>query len=567
MKSIPGRYRLLAVGPCLVALAACNLTSNSTGDFAPAPPRSVILRGTASGLTTKPVVLHYAGPAGSARDLSVAANGTFTFGAVPVGTYAVTVAEQPLAKICTVTNGSGTANEDVTNVTVTCIQDPNAPVYKVSGTVKNVIAPAAGLELQIQTPDGTEKIAAANGAFQFNSELLTDYTYEVTVATKPSVPDPFGGPPVQHNCAVNAGSGAILDSNITDVEVVCGFTVGGTVAFNGPPTTIGAGMQLALVSAGTTVETLNYAPAVASFQFAGLQPSTASSNVYVTVATQPAGQVCVVRRAGNAPLTTPADVTNIAVLCQDTPITANQLAGTYKFGRNFLTFFADGTFLYGTHSATAGATGVEHGLYLNNCCGQVGWLLLTVTTDTNGSAGISDAAVDMGSVLATGVTKSAGPPAQIAFTANPFTTPTPYTFTAADSISGQLQGAWASGDKLRVFAYSAVDGTVFHYGVNNGAGNVQDQCLTLGAPVQGTATGSYVPNLTPATCTIPGGLAPINVDPSGGAAAFPGTPGAFGALTVDYTLTAGPPNGLSLQPTFFGGPFGPPVGFTRSEIN
>jgi Tol biopolymer transport system component len=79
--------------------------------------------GTASGLTGGTLVLQNNG----GDDLSVTANGIFTF-VTPVphtGAYEVTVAVQPAAQTCAVSNGGGTINAaDVTDVIVSCTQVP-----------------------------------------------------------------------------------------------------------------------------------------------------------------------------------------------------------------------------------------------------------------------------------------------------------------------------------------------------------------------------------------------------------------------------------------------------------
>lgn len=79
---------------------------------------SVTVSGTVSGLVGSGLVLQNNG----ADSLAVAANGSFTF-ATPMAngaTYAVTVSALPAAEFCSVTNGSGTAAADVSNVAVQC---------------------------------------------------------------------------------------------------------------------------------------------------------------------------------------------------------------------------------------------------------------------------------------------------------------------------------------------------------------------------------------------------------------------------------------------------------------
>ena len=68
-------------------------------------------------------------------NLSVGANGTFTFATSLVGgaSYSVTVKTNPSGQSCTVSNGSGTVGSaNVTSVAVSCA---NAASYTVGGTV------------------------------------------------------------------------------------------------------------------------------------------------------------------------------------------------------------------------------------------------------------------------------------------------------------------------------------------------------------------------------------------------------------------------------------------------
>src|SRR5690606_35919866 len=138
----------------------------------------------------------------------------------------------------------------------------------------------------------------------------------------------------------------------------------------------------------------------------------------------------------------------------------------------------------------------------------------------------------------------------------------PFALAAVASTAGQLNGAWVAADGSRAIIYDTVSNTGFQAGVN-GAANVQDLCITLGAPQDGAAAGSYTASTDPAVCTgIPGGLAPANTDATG-QFAMPGT--FFGP--IDFTITAGAPDAISLQPYFMGAPFGAPVALERSESN
>lgn len=568
MNSIPGRARLVAAVIGSLTLMACDSIKNvEDEDFSQLPTPSVVLRGQVSGLTTSPVVLtaNYvasAGYVGTAPQASivreVSDDGPVSFAAIPQGSqYTVAVTGLPIGKLCNVANASGTAQSNVTNVAVTCAPDPDAPTYTVSGTVVGLApsATAANLQLTLSSPAGSETVTvpAAGTGFTFTSELLTDFDYTVAIATAPAEPGAFGGPPVPHNCVLNNETGTVVSTDITNVEVTCGFTVGGTVTGHFG-TTLGAGLKLALNYQGVAVETIDVAAAATTVQFAGRRPSHPQASYAVSVAQQPTGQVCIVGDAGAVSLTTAANVSDVAVWCDVLPLPADQLTGTYSTGRNFMTFFADGTFLHGTHGATAGSTGLEHGLYRLNCCGPDS-LWFTVVTDTNGAdAGLSALPLTFGGLFGTGVVRTAGPPATISATFGA----TVLTLTAVESTADQLTGAWATADRQRVFIYNSADGTGFHMGVN-GQANVQDVCLTIATPA--AASGIYTQNR--ATCTIPGGLTFVDTDTSG----FIGLPGAplFGGPPGDipWTVTAGSPGTMAMQP-----PFGAPaINWTRSLPN
>ena len=57
----------------------------------------------------------------SGNDLSVTSDGPFTFSQPVSGAYKVTVATQPTGETCTVTNGSGTATGNVSDVSISCV--------------------------------------------------------------------------------------------------------------------------------------------------------------------------------------------------------------------------------------------------------------------------------------------------------------------------------------------------------------------------------------------------------------------------------------------------------------
>lgn len=591
MNSILGRARLVAVAVSGLALVACDSIKNvEEDDFSQLPTPNVVLRGTVNGITASPVVLtaHYVAGSdyvGSAPEgnivREVAADGPVSFAAIPRNSqYTVTVTGLPIGKLCEVSNGTGTAQSNVTNVAVACVPDPDAPTFTVSGTVVGLAANAAGMQLVLTSPAGEETVGVPAGgdSFAFTSELLTDFDYEVAVQVKPSVPGVGGAPATTHECAVNNGSGSVVDGDITDIEVVCGFLIGGTATGYGSHTFGGlpAGLQLGLSFQGMPLDTIDVPAATgfgappASFTFAARQPAHAGGTYTLSILAQPAGQACVLGSGGSVTLTTAANVNSAAVFCNDAPpASGNQVTGTYRVGadRSFVTFFPDGTFVSGTHGGSAGTTGVEHGVYAYAPFYDPTALTLFFGTDTNGAAGLSSSGAAGGVLALAGVVKDAGgisgsvaPP----FGSPPGTPGTPWSgATTVASTAGQLEGAWAADS--RAFVYAS-DGTAMHYGVN-GVVNLQDVCLVVSAPT-GTS-GTYTQNRDPATCAIPGGLAPVEVDPSFGFFGLPGAPSAFAPPgtpppAITYAVAG---DALDLTaPGQFGGP--PTVtSFNRSVPN
>ncbi len=115
-----------------VGIGVCNLTANQAagGNYSAAPRATASITiyttytigGTASGLGTgKSAVLQN----NAGNDLTVSSNAGFTFTiAVNSGsTYAVTVKTQPTGQTCVVGSGTGTANANVTNVSVSCLDN------------------------------------------------------------------------------------------------------------------------------------------------------------------------------------------------------------------------------------------------------------------------------------------------------------------------------------------------------------------------------------------------------------------------------------------------------------
>lgn len=285
----------------------------------------------------------------------------------------------------------------------------------------------------------------------------------------------------------------------------------------------------------------------------------------LVVTKQPAGQTCIVRVLNNQasmgnliwlsnPLVTSqftpndANVANgVSVRCRNNPSPEKALAGVFRNinentyeeapfvrirDRQFLTFFDDGTFMYGSNGNATGRRGLEYGFYDYDPVART--LDFNVFLDASTLAGTTDeqpgslsntlgygtipemsprrlganaaSAPNGGVARATNVTVSNGSPASISmtFTGTPINStltgagagnPLPdavetsytWTFSEPDQVPGTMTGAWISDDHRRFWVFDYDNYSGFHAGVN-GSINVQDGCFVFGDPM---ASSSY----------------------------------------------------------------------------
>jgi len=153
--------------------------------------------------------------------LPINGNGTFVFATAvtgPTDAYDVTVLDQPTnpLQICTVTNGSGTASANVTNVAVNCVL-----AYTIGGTVTGL----DGTGLILQNTGAEELTITQNGAFTFVNPVPTGFAYSVKIFAQPTSP--------AQTCVITPGTGSgTANANVTSVAITCPaitFSVGGTV--------------------------------------------------------------------------------------------------------------------------------------------------------------------------------------------------------------------------------------------------------------------------------------------------------------------------------------------------
>ena len=282
MKSRIGTSTLLFVALFFVAamsLAGCGGSSHSS---MPASATYTI-GGSIAGFSGSGLVLQNNG--GSNLTVSPGATSfAFTAPVASGAVYSVTVLTQPAGANCIVTNGTGKATANVTNVGVTC-----SPLYSVGGTVKGLAGP--GLVLQ---DNGGDNLAVNENAtsFTFPTPLSSGSAYSITVLTQP----------VGQTCVVTNGAGTV-NANVTNASVVCTqlYVVGGTV--------MGLhGTGLVLQDNGG--DNLTLAANASNFTFA--TPLAGGSAYSVTILTQPAGENCTISQASGI---VASDVLNANVVC------------------------------------------------------------------------------------------------------------------------------------------------------------------------------------------------------------------------------------------------------------
>ena len=240
--------------------------------------------GTVSGLSGTVVLQDNSGD-----NLSLSANGPFTFATALAGgtAYNVTVKTSPAGQTCTVSNGTGTiAAANITNLAVSCTK---VPTYTVGGSVSGLSG-----TVTLQDNAGDDLTLLANGPFTFATPLVSGTAYRVTVKASPS----------GQACTVSNGSGTVGSANVTNVTVTCAnvatYTVGGTVS----------GLSGTVVLQDNAGDDLSLS-ANGPFTFATALAGGTAYNV--TVKTNPTAVSCTVS-SGSGTVGS-SNVTTVAVTC------------------------------------------------------------------------------------------------------------------------------------------------------------------------------------------------------------------------------------------------------------
>ena len=137
--------------------------------------------------------------------IAVASNGTHNFSGIASGTdYNVTILQQPLYQVCTVSNGSGTLNADA-SVSISCdgTVTIGGKVYGLNGSIT------------LQNNAANDLSVSSSGDFVFADNFSMGSSYLVTISSQPSS---------GQNCTPNNNSGMATD-NITSIEIICSQTL------------------------------------------------------------------------------------------------------------------------------------------------------------------------------------------------------------------------------------------------------------------------------------------------------------------------------------------------------
>jgi hypothetical protein len=176
---------------------------------APPPADEHSIGGKLNGLTEGTLRLGLASSGGQGRTLDLTQNGPFSFDPERVAdgdTYSVTVVEQPEGQSCAVTNGTGTATADVSDVSVDC--DKSTAAYTVGGSIEGLTG--SGLVVEQDTGNAAQPDVGAT-EFTLPQEFADGDVYDVGIASQPQ----------GQTCVVRRSHGAVAAADVRSVEVRC----------------------------------------------------------------------------------------------------------------------------------------------------------------------------------------------------------------------------------------------------------------------------------------------------------------------------------------------------------
>ena len=176
--------------------------------------------------------------------------------------------------------------------------------YSIGGTVSGL---AGGQSVTLLNNSSDAISLSANGAFTFPTTLSSGASYQVGIGTQPS----------DETCFIANAIGSVTTANITNVTVTCipnTYFIGGTV------TGLGSGKSLTLQNNGGDTFTIS---SNGDFYFPTDLPS--GTNYSVSIATQPAGQLCAV--SNGTGVVSGATISNVSIACNNLYTIGGTLSG------------------------------------------------------------------------------------------------------------------------------------------------------------------------------------------------------------------------------------------------
>lgn len=201
-----GQTCTVSNGAGVVGLA--NVTNVAVSCTTPEPTTHSI-GGTLTGLQSGTLRLGLQHPGSGGATIDLVADGAFSFDPEQVrdgDSYAVSIVTQPEAHECTVTNGSGTATADVSNILVGC--EFQGDQFSVGGTISGLVG--SGLRIE----NGSANAATAEpGAVSFTLPTKFDdqAAFDVGIAAQPQ----------GQTCVITRSQGVVAAADVTDLAVSC----------------------------------------------------------------------------------------------------------------------------------------------------------------------------------------------------------------------------------------------------------------------------------------------------------------------------------------------------------
>lgn len=200
--------------------------------------------------------------------------------------YRVEVSEQPKGQQCQLKQAEGTVAGDVLDVLVQCA----AVQYKLGGMVSGLSG-----AFQLMLNNRQEVLAIpGNGPFEFATRLVSGQRYNVILDTQPS----------GQVCRVTHGVGKMGVKDIRNVTIECDFQ---SFKLGGMVSGLKGALKLALNSGKETL------PLISNGMFAFSSALQTGESYNVSVAVQPVGQQCEVRKGQGS--INAANIVDVKVIC------------------------------------------------------------------------------------------------------------------------------------------------------------------------------------------------------------------------------------------------------------